>query len=52
MVSPGHARGVSTPLCWFKNSPSLSSAADSRRRSSGASGDSTSLYPGTGAQGG
>jgi hypothetical protein len=36
----------------FENSPSLSSAAAPRRRGTGLSGGSTSLHPGTGAQGG
>jgi hypothetical protein len=36
----------------FEISPSLSSAAASRRRGIGVSGGSTSLYAGTGAQGG
>jgi hypothetical protein len=36
----------------FENPPSLSSAAAPRRRGTGASGGSTSLHPGTGAQGG
>jgi hypothetical protein len=51
IVSPGHARGASIPLHKFEKLPSLSSAAASRRCSTGASGGSLFLYPETNAQG-
>jgi hypothetical protein len=41
---------LDTATFGFENSPSLSSVVAPRRHGTGASGDSTSLYPGTGAQ--
>jgi hypothetical protein len=51
VVSLGHTRGTSIPLHWFKKSPSLSSAAAPRKRTTGACGGSLFLHPGTGTHG-